>query len=254
MDLPVGTTCGGRLLSTSTIRNDGAMTTLAHPVRPIFGEHVGHPTVDVETAYAHPRPEVEGRPWGMLCMVSSIDGATTLEGRSGGLGNATDAAILATLRRVADVVVVGAGTARSERYGPPSKPGLRIGLVSGRGQMDYTTPLFESGAGFMILPESAPEVPVDAIRAGHTTVDLGSAMAQLAAAGHRVAQIEGGPTLNGALANAGLIDEINLTLSPLLAGGDAARIIEGAPELATAFELWAAYEADGFLFTRWRRR
>ena len=189
----------------------------------------------------------------MLCMIASIDGATAVNGRSAGLGNDADRAALGALRRAADMILVGAGTARAERYGPPSKPSQRIAVVSATGRMDYTTELFRSGAGLMVLPESAPAVPVASLRCGTTAVDVGEALRGLADIGCAVLQVEGGPTLNGTLATAGLIDEINLTISPRLVGGDAARIVEGAAELTEALCLTDVYESSGYLFTRWRR-
>lgn len=189
----------------------------------------------------------------MLCMIASVDGATAVNGRSGALGNDADRAALTALRSAADVVLVGAGTARSEHYGPPSKAGLRIAVVSQSARMNYDTALFSSGAGLMVLPESAPAVPVEAIRVGSDHVDISAAIARLGAAGNTVVQVEGGPTLNGSLAQAGLIDEINLTISPRLVGGDAARIIEGAPDLSDGLQLSDVLESGGFLFTRWHR-
>ena len=71
-----------------------------------------------------------GRPWVGICMVASLDGATVVEGRSGGLSNPQDAAVLARLREAADVIIVGAATVRQESYGPPRKAGQRIGVVT----------------------------------------------------------------------------------------------------------------------------
>ena len=78
------------------------------------------------------------------------------------------------LRSLADVIVVGAGTARGEGYGPPSKPGQRIGVVTNSGRVDLTTALFASGAGFLIAPVTAPidESACDVLRAGDERVDL----------------------------------------------------------------------------------
>ena len=89
-------------------------------------------------------------------MVASIDGTTVIDQRSTGLSSAVDQEVLATLRSLADLVIVGAGTVRAERYGPPKKPGQRIGVVSHRGDIDPRLALFTSGAGFLILPEDAP--------------------------------------------------------------------------------------------------
>ena len=110
-------------------------------------------------------------------------------------------------------------------------------------------PLFTSGAALLILPEDAPPVPVPSIRAGRGDVDLASAIGMLDA---QVVQAEGGPTVNAMLAAADLLDEVNLTLSPVVAGGDGKRLVEGAPPLARRMQLTQLCEADdGFLFARY---
>ncbi len=73
-------------------------------------------------------------------MIASLDGAVAVDGTSGALGNANDREVLLTLRDLADVVLVGAGTASGEGYGPPRKPGLRIGVVTNSGQVDLAAP------------------------------------------------------------------------------------------------------------------
>ena len=184
-------------------------------------------------------------------MVASVDGATAVDGRSGGLSNPTDAAVLSALRQHADVVLVGAGTVRAEGYGAPKRPGLRIGVVSsGGGGLDFESPLFASGAGFVVTTVDAPELPVDTVRAGHGRVDLLAACALLDG---DFAHVEGGARLNGALLDAGVVDEVNLTISPLLAGGHRAASDRGARECRRALRLAHLLEEDGFLFTRWLR-
>jgi riboflavin biosynthesis pyrimidine reductase len=202
-------------------------------------------------AYTADRPRPAGRPWVGLCMVAGLDGSTVIDDNSRALGSDADTQVLIALRRLADVVVVGAGTVRAEHYGPPSKPGQRVGVVSRSGDLDLTTPLFTSGAGFLIVPRSAPHRPVDTIRAGDTAVDLAEALAQLDAS---FVQAEGGASLNAALAEAGLIDELNLTISPVISGGDGPRLTTGAPPLLHRMDLAHVLEDDGFLFTRYTRR
>jgi riboflavin biosynthesis pyrimidine reductase len=207
--------------------------------------------VTATEAYDVPRPRPGDRPWVGLCMVASVDGSTVIDHRSHALSSDADRAVLAALRSLADVILVGAGTVRIEGYGPPRKPGQRIGVVSRRGEVDLTAPLFTSGRGFLVLPRSAPAVAVDSVRAGDHEVDLADALAQLEA---DFVQAEGGPSLNGALADAGLIDELNLTVSPQLAGGAGPRVTTGAAPRADRFDLAHVLEDDGFLFTRYVRR
>jgi riboflavin biosynthesis pyrimidine reductase len=185
-------------------------------------------------------------------MVASIDGSTVLHGVSRALSSDTDREVLLTLRSIADVIVVGAGTVRAEGYGVPKKPGQRIGVVSHRGNVDLSIPLFASGAAFLIVPEDAPARDTETVRAGIGEVDLVAAMHKLPG-NPRFVQVEGGPSLNGALAAADLIDEINITTSPLLAGGSGPRATTKGPELGTRFILNDVFEDDSFLFSRYRR-
>lgn len=187
----------------------------------------------------------------MVCMVMSLDGSTVVNGRSGGLSHPVDAALLGALRSRADIILVGAGTVRAERYGPPRRAGQRIVVVSRSASVDVTTPLFTSGAGVLALPEDAPQVAVANLRAGQGTVDLAALLSQLDA---QVVQAEGGPTLNAALAEHDLIDELNVTLAPFVAGGDGSRLTQGAPPLAHRLRLAQVAEHEDFVFTRWLRQ
>jgi riboflavin biosynthesis pyrimidine reductase len=213
--------------------------------------------VTIRETYDVARPVPGDRPWIELCMVASLDGSTVVDGRSGGLSNPHDSEVFLTLRDLADVIVVGAGTARAEGYGPPRKAGQRVGVVSNSGRVDATSPLFASGAGFLIVPDSAPTTTVETVRAGATSVDLGLAASMLSGvvAGVAFVHAEGGPRLNGALAAADLIDELNLTLSPRLAGGDGSRLTVGGTDVSSAFELaHLVVDEDSFVFSRWVRR
>ncbi len=213
--------------------------------------------VTIRQAYDVVRTPPDGRPWIELCMVGSLDGSTVVDGRSRSLSNAHDSEMFLTLRDLADVIVVGAGTARAEGYGPPRKAGQRVGVVSNSGRVDADSALFSSGAGFLIVPESAPETTVDTVRAGATSVDLALAVSSLPQLIGDVAFVhaEGGPHLNGALATADLIDELNLTLSPLVAGGDGPRLTVGGADVSSAFELaHLVVDEESFVFSRWVRR
>jgi len=210
--------------------------------------------VSLRDAYDAERTAPPGRPWVSLCMVASLDGSTVVDNTSRGLSNPTDQALLLTLRSFADTILVGAATVRHERYGPPKLPGQRIAVVSRSGEFDFDTPLFTSGKVIVVLPEQAPDVPVPSVRAGTDAVDLAAALALLHTQhGANVVQAEGGATLNGMLAAADLIDELNLTVSPQISGGDGQRMTVGAPALAQRMSLAHVLEDDGFLFTRYVR-
>ncbi len=157
-----------------------------------------------------------------------------------------------TLRTVANMIIVGAGTVRSEGYAKPAKPGQRIGVVSQTGHVDADSALFASGAGFLILPENAPPSSIESVRAGVDEIDLAAALCMLPGA-PRFVHVEGGPSLNGALAAADLIDEMNLTMSPQLIGGSGPRVLSHAPDLNTSLRLVHLLESENFLFSRYTR-
>jgi riboflavin biosynthesis pyrimidine reductase len=213
---------------------------------------------EVDELYAVARPRPARRPWVGVSMIASLDGSTVVDGRSGRLGNPTDAAVFGALRRAADVVIVGAGTARAEHYGPPKQPGLRIGVVTSRGAVDPAADLFASGAGFLVMPEDGPAAPagIDVVRAGTGRVDLAGALERLGdvVAEAAFVQAEGGAHLNGELLASGCVDELNLTLAPVLVGGDGPRATVGAPSTFERFDLVHLATDDGYLYGRWVRR
>ncbi len=193
------------------------------------------------------------RPWVAVSMVSSFDGATAVDGRSGGLGNATDRAVLAEMRRQADVILVGAKTVRDEQYGPPKRKELQIAVVSNSLELDWTSPLWTSGRSTVITSGAAPEVPpsVPSIRTGSDRVDVAEAVRQLDA---NVVVCEGGPSLNAQLFAADLVDEVVLTVAPFAVSGASSRIASGGPELARRYELVSALTDGDWLFLRYVRR
>lgn len=210
-------------------------------------------------AYSAPLGRHRDRPWVALCMVASLDGSTVVDGASAGLSSDNDSDVLIQLRSIADVVLVGAGTADGEGYGPPKKPGQRIAVVTGRGSVDTSIELFTSGAGFVITTESASfeERGVDVIRAGSEHVDLTAAIAMIPSVcpGATFVQAEGGATLNGALADADLLDEMNITTSPAAVGGEGSRLIAGAGDHGHRFHLeQMLVDDESFVFSRWIRR
>jgi riboflavin biosynthesis pyrimidine reductase len=218
-----------------------------------------HEPTTIREAYEVEREPHGHRPWVGLCMVTSLDGTVAVDGTSGGLGNPNDLEVLLTLRSITDIIVVGSGTVRGEGYGPPNKAGQRVGVVTNRGSVDLDSPLFTSGAGFVIAPESAEidEDRVEVLRAGREVVDLVAAVTRLdeIVADVRYVQAEGGPTLNAALLEADLIDELDLTIASRLSGGTGPRLTTGADEIDRRFDVaHLLVDEDGFVFGRWTRR
>lgn len=230
---------------------------MLEPVRRVWPEPGVETTV--EEAYAGPLGRHGDRPWLAMCMVTSIDGSIAVAGTSGGLSSPTDTAVLARLRRLADVSIVGSGTVREEGYGAPTRPGRRLGVVTASGRVDVDGDLFRSGAGFVITTEDAPELPtgVDVVRAGRGRVDLALALRSLDTVAEvgDVVLAEGGAALNGALLAADLVDEIDVTTSPASVGGGGPRLATSDVEHLHRFEAaQVALDDEGFVYTRWRRR
>jgi riboflavin biosynthesis pyrimidine reductase len=191
-----------------------------------------------------------GRPFVRVNMISSLDGAVVVAGRSGGLGGPADKLLFGVLRALADVVLVGAGTARTERYGParitPDLQALRgrrgqslvppIAVVTHSGVLDWGSSLFHSDSPrpIVIAPTDTDAVALararevsDVLTSGTGAVDLSSALRELGDRGMHHVVCEGGPTLSTSLAAARLIDELCLTLSPHLAGGVGGPLVGG---------------------------
>jgi riboflavin-specific deaminase-like protein len=219
------------------------------------------------------------RPYVLLNMISTLDGRASIDGRSGALGEAADKQLFHGLRTAVDAVMAGAGTIRAERYrrlvrddrkrqirrarGLAEEPLACV--VSERLHLPPDIPLFsEAGARVVVITPSTETVAdlsakVDYIRAEHDgALDLRGALGQLRERfGVRTLLCEGGPHLNAQLLASGLVDELFLSLSPMLAGddpsGEALRIVAGASlDPPVALELVGAFEHDSHLFLRYR--
>ncbi|MFC1420873.1 pyrimidine reductase family protein [Streptacidiphilus cavernicola] len=227
-------------------------------------------------AYAYPDSVAEGRPWLRANMVSSLDGAARLDGLSEGLSSEADKRIFGVLRALADVVLVGAQTVRAEGYRPAraraefaaaraargQAPAAAIAVVTGRLDLDLDAPLFTEPLvpTLVITSASAPADAVkaagrvaDVVVAGDERVDPAAMVAALAGHGWTRLLTEGGPRLLGQLTAAGVLDELCLSLAPLLASGDAPRISNGPAGQAERMELVSLLEEKGFLFARYAR-
>ncbi|MGH9105626.1 MAG: pyrimidine reductase family protein [Acidimicrobiales bacterium] len=234
-----------------------------------------HASEDVDLAQEYAFPAFSHQPWVRAVFVASADGAATVEGRSGGLGSGTDHRLFALLRGLADVVLVGAETVRTERYGPVrSHPAWRderagrpptppLAVVSRRLDFDISSSLFSRAPGhartIIITCEAAPPQRLralgdaaDVIIAGDRQVDLTGAVNALAERGHLRISCEGGPRLFAQVVGAGLLDELCLTLSPLLLAGGSTRITNGSliPG-GLALQLAGVLEDGGYLFLRY---
>ena len=227
--------------------------------------------VDLHEVYAHPG----NRPWVRANMVASLDGSAVKAGRSGGLGGPADKQVFGVLRSLCDAVLVGAGTARTEGYKAPrakeadaerrraagQRPAPVLVLVSRGLGLDPDSGLFAgtertvvvtSGSSDRSARDRLAEV-ADLVVAGDERVDVAAALDELAGRGLTRVLCEGGPTLLGDVAAAGRLDELCLTVSPQLVGGDGPRVAHGR-DLEVDLRPASLLEADGVLLTRYVRR
>jgi riboflavin biosynthesis pyrimidine reductase len=206
---------------------------------------------DLDELYAVP-----SLPWLRVNMVSTVDGAATgPDGKSGGINNAADKRVFETLRRLCDVVVVGAGTARTEGYRDIGKP---LVLVSRRAQVPEQ--LRDAAPGSVLMATySAAEQLHDAratlgdeqvLVCGQERVDLGELRRVLVDRGWTSILCEGGPHLLRDLLAEGVADELDLTVVPRLLGGEHPRIVEGPP-VDVPLEPALLLEDGGTLLGRW---
>jgi riboflavin biosynthesis pyrimidine reductase len=182
--------------------------------------------------------------WVMANMVGGLDGSAAVGGRVGSLSTAPDAALFTAMRTLADVVLVGAETIRREGYGPLTLPAPlaekrvaqgrpaapRLAVVSRSLNLDWSgrafvDPALDGRAVVVTCASADPErlaearTFADVIVAGDDRVEPGAALAALSERGHQVVLTEGGPTWLGELVASGHLDELCLTISPLM-GGD----------------------------------
>lgn len=226
------------------------------------------------------RPAVPApRPHVLLNMIATVDGRATLGGLSGPLGDSADHRLFHALRAAVDGILVGAGTVRAERYGRligeehvrrlRASRGLAeeplACIVSGRLALADDVPLLrEPDARVVLLTAAAASLPavpahVDYVRAGTGRLDLPAALAELTERfSVQTLLCEGGPHLARELLAAGLLDELLLSVSPLLAGGEpggeeALRVLAGAElQQPAQLELLGVLRSGSGLFLRYR--
>ena len=213
-------------------------------------------------------------------MIASLDGGATADGRSGGLAGPGDRAVFTVMRQLADVILVGAGTVRAENYsGAQFSPAQRqarqrrgqaevppIAVVTNRGVLDHDAKLF-----------TRTEVPPLILTCADAVADargrLGSVAEVIDASGPRSDRVdpattlkilaerdlirvltEGGPQLLGVLIADDLLDELCLTIAPLLVGGEAGRIVTGTGQVRTGMRRSHLLTDDaGYLYSRYVR-
>jgi riboflavin biosynthesis pyrimidine reductase len=230
------------------------------------------PISSIDLAVSYPWP-AKGR-WVRAMMALTLDGAVAgADGRSGSISSPTDRAVLAEVRRLSDVVLIGAGTLRAERYGPMRAraadaterqalglaPAPVLAVVSGSLDLPWQEPVFAESSQRPIVVTSSAADPVllaaarehaDLVVLEGSTIDPIALIRTLEQRGLSRVVCEGGPSLLASLSRCALIDEADISFSPLLTAGG--QVSTGSP-LAEPMRMALAHAIgdDGFLFTRY---
>ncbi len=206
-------------------------------------------------------------------MVATADGRATLGGRTQGISSETDRDLFHTLRTQVDAVMVGTATIALERYGPLARrPEVRsrraaLGLAevplactaSRTLELPVETPLFQDPESRIVVltnsDREAPECEAQLVveRLEGDELDLAAGVARLRTAhGVRAMLHEGGPTLLAAMLAPGLVDELFLTVSPMLVGGGEPAVVEGvALGQPRRMGLLSVLEHESYLYLRY---
>jgi riboflavin biosynthesis pyrimidine reductase len=225
-------------------------------------------------------PEKPQRGWVRSNFISSLDGGATADGKSGALAGPGDKALFGLMRELADVIVVGAGTVRAENYGgaqlsAAARQGRRsrgqsevppIAIVTQSGRLDHDMKVFTKTEVRPLILTCTAAVSdtrdrlgsvadvVDCSGADPAAADVATLLATLTARGLPRVLTEGGPSLHSTFIEAGLLDELCLSVAPVLVGGQARRIATGPGQVLTTMRRAHLLADDaGYLYARYVR-
>ncbi|MBL7253787.1 pyrimidine reductase family protein [Paractinoplanes lichenicola] len=200
--------------------------------------------------------------------IASADGAVTVDGLSGGLHGPGDKEIFDSLRMVCDALIVAAGTVRAENYdalrltedarawrvanGLPEFPLMVI--VSRSLTFDLDQLVFSDAPIRPIVITTGPARSLGDAAEVVAVTDLAQAVRELHARGATQLLCEGGPSLFGSMISEDLVDELCLTVSPLLVGGGPGRISTGATTTPRGMSLRHVLTLEDMLFLRYVRQ
>jgi riboflavin biosynthesis pyrimidine reductase len=225
---------------------------------------------DLADAYDWPAPR-----WVRACMVMGLDGSIAgPDGVSGSLSSPTDRAVLAAIRRNADAYLVGAGTVRAERYSAVrarpdaitqrtaagQAPAPRLAIVSATCHFDWDDVAFTASDNRPIVLTVERSDPADRSAAarwcevvvvGEEQVEPAAALDALAGLGLTRVTCEGGDALLARMVRAGALDEVDLTVAPVMSASP--RPARSGPAVLTGMRLHQLLENDGYLFARYLR-
>lgn len=167
-----------------------------------------------------------------MTMISAADGAIAVDGLSAALGNATDREVFLTLRRAAQVILVGGETVRSDAYSPVPEHQTLV-VVSNSGNLGPNNDALHRSASTRLVSGLVTDI----------TRDLPG----------EVCVLEGGPSLNAQMLAADLVDEVCLTVAPRFPAGTVGRLAHGPLAGLEPWDLAHIAEQDGFIFLRYLR-
>lgn len=225
-----------------------------------------------------PRDVGTTEPWVAANMAASIDGAIEVEGRSAPLSGPADRAVFHALRSLADVIVVGAGTARAEGYRRPAvAAGNALAARRERGQSDAPRLCIVSRSlAFDTVPPALDEPPngeqptlvattaspddarrqlphAEVVALSGGDVSPRDVIGALAERSLTRVLVEGGPTLLGAFIGANAVDELNVTIAPMAVAGTSGRMARSDAATGVDFDLDRVLDHESYLFLRYRR-
>lgn len=201
------------------------------------------------------------RPHLAINMVATVDGRSAVGGTATGIGSPRDRQLMRSLRAQFDVILHGAGTVRADPLsarvpqhlaeqrlarGLPAHP---LGaIITASGNLPSSHPYYESTARVYVTSDRPVQVPVEVRR----VPDVRAVIDDLARDGYSRILCEGGPRLNAALLDHGLVDELYFTLAPKLAGGDdPLTIVHGGTFDMVQLRLLSVEQHDSELFLRY---
>jgi len=210
---------------------------------------------DADLLHMYAYPDGLSRPWIRANMVSSIDGSAAFKGASKGMTSASDRRVFHLIRSLSDVILIGAGTARTEPYRNHRQ---QVVVLTRTG--DLPADFFTGIPPIILTTESLDDrrrhelaKVSEVISCGRHDIDLSLVQMFFVERGWLKVLCEGGPALLGSLNAAYLIDEVALTVAPLLIGSGNS-LLQESQEMKRPFQLASLLQAEGNLFARYVTR
>ena len=205
-----------------------------------------------------------GRPYLALNMIATLDGRAAIGGTATGIGSERDRRLMRELRAEADVVMHGAGTVRADplsarvgaelsarRMAAGLSPQPLGAIVTASGRLPAEHPYYQSPTRIYITSDEAVPVARPTVEIVRVS-SVAEAVQHLGTHGARRILCEGGPTLNAALFDGGLVDQLFVTITPKLVGGESPlTLIHGGHFRQIRLQLRSLNEVEGEIFLRY---